>query len=528
VSISIDAQTGALAITGAESNDIVSVFKQPSASTPGGYVLSVAVLNDEAPQSPDNCVTYHPNHWLVSCPALNVTRITFDGKLGGDGFTNNTGLPSEAHGGPGLDVFNGGTGADVFSGEDGDDILDGNLGDDTLDGGDGVNQITGGPGADTLNAGAGKDVLRGEGGNDTLIANPGADVLDGGADTDTLSYAGYPSVYVYQDGAANDGQLDEHDNVTSIENLTGSSYGDDLQGTQGDDVIHGGGGGDKIEAFFGDDTIYGGDGYDNIIPGPGPPSSCGNDPCTKFDTDTVYGGAEGDTVDYSGRSDDIVIALDGSAKSGGFMENDTLVSIDNAVAGDGNDTIIGNTNPNSLVGGGGNDGIDGKGGNDYLSGEGGNDWLGGGPGNDWVTGGDGADTLWAPGGNDTLYGGPGKDEVSYSGATAGVTAHLGTGTSGQVGEADAIESDVEDLQGSMYDDTLYGSSIGNHITGLSGKDTLVGNGGADKLEGNEGADILNSNGDGKQDTSLCGAGGDTANADTIDSVAPDCETVHKS
>src|SRR5215212_7673044 len=83
VSIGLDAQTGVLSITGTETNDIVSVFKQPSANTPGGYVLSVAVLNSDPPQSPDNCITYHPNNWLVSCPALNVTKITFDGKLGG-------------------------------------------------------------------------------------------------------------------------------------------------------------------------------------------------------------------------------------------------------------------------------------------------------------------------------------------------------------------------------------------------------------------------------------------------------------
>jgi hypothetical protein len=56
----------------------------------------------------------------------------------------------------------------------------------------------------------------------------------------------------------------------------------------------------------------------------------------------------------------------------------------------------------------------------------------------------------------------------------------------------------------------------------------VGNGAADFLEGNEGADTLSSNGDSAKDKSACGAGGDTANADATDSVAADCETVHKS
>ena len=572
-------------------NDYAAVSKVLSASQPGGYALVINVKNWEAADFSANCAEGNgQGDWLILCPALNAKSITFDGKGQHDSFINSTSLPSTAHGGPGLDDFSGGSGPDVFYGEDDNDILKGNGGDDTLDGGGGTDAITGGPGTDvaswadaktevtasldgvandgttgenenvpadveglqggpwgdklsgsngpdTLLGGGGNDdlegwggddTLRGQAGYDTLHPNSGADVLDGGDDFDTLSYAGVgQSVTVYQDGAANDGMYGEDDNVASIENLTGSSYGDDLQGTSGDDVIHGNAGNDKVEAKFGDDTIYGGDGYDNLIPGPGPPTDCGNLGCTKFDTDTVYGGAGGDTVDYSSRSGNLVIALDGSSKSGGFMENDTLSSIENANGGDGDDTIYGNDAPNSLIGRGGTDGIDGKGGNDYLSGEAGNDWLGGGPGNDWVTGGDGADTLWAPGGNDSLYGGPGKDVVSYWGATGPVIAHIGTGTSGQSGEADAIQTDVEDLQGSIYDDKLYGNAVGNHLSGLSGKDMLVGNGGADTLEGNEGADILNSNGDATQDKSMCGAGADTANADKVDTVAPDCETVHK-
>jgi Ca2+-binding RTX toxin-like protein len=366
VSIGIDAQTGVLSIAGTEGNDVAIVFKQPSANTPGGYVLTTVVKNSAPPETSGNCLiggTF--GSWLVTCPALNVNKITFDGKLAGDGFINNTGLPSEAHGGPGLDELRGGTGADVFYGEDDNDILAGNIGDDTLDGGNGVNQITGGPGAATLQGGDLADSLRGEGGNDTLIADNGADVLDGGADSDTLSYASYnQSVYVYQDGAANDGALYEGDNVTSIENLTGSAYTDDLEGTAGDDVIHGGNGFDKIDAKFGDDVVYGGDGPDNLIGGPGAPTECGNLGCTKFDTDKFFGGSGSDTIDYSSRDENLTIALDGSSKSGGPMEKDTLTSIENANGGSGNDTIYGNDAPNSLTGLSGTDGIVGFKGND--------------------------------------------------------------------------------------------------------------------------------------------------------------------
>jgi Ca2+-binding RTX toxin-like protein len=532
LSVWLNEQTGTLAITGTETNDVANVFKQPSANTPGGYVLTTIVKNSAPPEPSGNCLiggTY--GSWLVTCPALNVNKISFDGKLGGDGFINNTGLPSEAHGGPGLDEFHGGTGPDVFYGEDDNDILDGKIGDDTLDGASGVDQITGGPGADTLAAGFGDDVLRGDGGNDTLqVGTPanGADVVDGGADSDTLSYAGYPgSVYVYQDGAANDGTLGEGDNVTSIENLTGSVSGDDLEGTPGDDVIHGGDGFDKIDAKFGDDVVYGGDGPDNLIGGPGAPTECGNLGCTKFDTDKFFGGSGSDTIDYSSRGENLTIALNGSTASGGSMEKDSLTSIEEANGGSGNDTIYGNDAPNSLTGGAGTDGIAGFKGNDYLSGGAGNDFLDGGADNDYVEGGADNDTLIGLGGNDTLWGGSGRDLVSYNGAGVGVVARIGTGTSGPTGETDSIKGDVEDLQGTIHADTLYGNGAANHLTGLDGPDTLVGNGGADTLEGNAGADTLNTNGDAVQDHSDCGANADIANADKIDSVNVNCETVNK-
>ena len=205
-------------------------------------------------------------------------------------------------------------------------------------------------------------------------------MLDGGADRDSLSFAGAGQpVYVYQDGVANDG-LAGKDNVTSIEDLTGTSYGDDLEGTPGDDVIHGGGGGDKITPMFGDDTVNGGGGPDNLSGGPGIPADCGNLGCTKFDTDTVNGGSGADRIDYSSRADSLTIAIDGSSKSGGFMENDSLSSIEDAVGGGGNDLIYGNDSPNSLNGREGDDAISGRKGNDYLSGDEGNDhWLEGAP-----------------------------------------------------------------------------------------------------------------------------------------------------
>jgi Ca2+-binding RTX toxin-like protein len=596
ISVSLNEQSGVLSIAGAQDDaNYAKVWKQPLASEPGGYALVIQTeTNATLPNFSANCYIGggYIGWWQVFCPALNAKRIAFDGGPSVDNFINWTTLPSVAHGGPGPDDFEGGTGADVFYGGADNDVLNGRGGDDTLDGGAGFDTISGGLGSDIaswadatgpvtatldgaandgqagenenipadvegiqggpygdklsssgrggdillggggpddLHGGGVGDTLRGQDGNDTLSPTSGA-VLDGGPGTDSLSYANYgQAVYVYQDGIANDGALGDQDNVTSIEHLTGTAYGDDLEGTSGDDLIHGGAGNDKIDAKFGNDVVYGDVGSDNIIGGPGAPTDCGNLPCTKFDTDVLDGGPGSyDAIDYSQRSDNGTIALDGSQRSGGFMENDTLIDFENAVGGGGDDTIYGNDAANSLNGGPGADGIAGRGGNDYVAGDEGPDYLDGGQGNDWITGGEGNDRLEAAGGNDKLYGGPGTDTAAYDNATAGVIAHLGTGTSGQAGEADTIDSDVENLEGSPYNDQLYGNSGPNKLLGDNGSDLLVGGGGADNLQGGSGPDTLNTSGDGLKDNSSCGAGTDIANADKLDAIAPDCETVHHS
>jgi Ca2+-binding RTX toxin-like protein len=585
-------QSGVLSYTGIDVNDSATVTKVASPTTPGGYAIQVEVLRYTSPNYSANCkLGGGLNDWLVSCPAGSVQKLSFDGLGGGDSFQNNTSLPSQAHGGPGVDFYYGGDGRDVFYGEGDNDSLFGKGGDDILGGGSGFDKVSGGPGIDTaswfdatgpvivymdgvandgvagenenvpadiealeggpfgdtlsgtgagndtlfggsgpddLQGWGGDDTLRGEAGNDTLHPNSGSDLLDGGADSDTLSYAGAGnSVYVYQDGAANDGQLGENDNVTGIENLTGSSFGDDLEGTQGDDIIDGNDGGDKITPKFGDDTVYGGGGYDNISGGPGHPDSCPPEGCTKFDTDTVWGGSGSDTIDYSSRDENLTIAIDGSSKSGGFMENDDLHQMENANGGSGDDTIYGNDASNSLTGFGGGDGIVGYKGNDYVNGDSGNDWVEGDEGNDWIVGGENNDTMLAAGGNDTLIGASGRDRVSYDGATAGVTAFIGLGSSGQPGESDTIDADVEDLEGSDFADKLHGDSGANLLIGGAQGDVLIGHGGADTEQGGIGPDTLKTVGDGVKDSSSCGNGIDVADADTIDAVLGDCETINK-
>ena len=75
-------------------------------------------------------------------------------------------------------------------------------------------------------------------------------------------------------------------------------------------------------------------------------------------------------------------------------------TIENAIGGDGGDTVIGNTLKNHLLGVRGDDFLDGKKGNDRLEGSEGNDWLYGRLGHDLLRGGSGRDRLSGGDGHD--------------------------------------------------------------------------------------------------------------------------------
>ena len=72
--------------------------------------------------------------------------------------------------------------------------------------------------------------------------------------------------------------------------------------------------------------------------------------------------------------------------------------------------------------------------------------------------------------------------------------------------------------------TLLGGDGADTLTGGAGGDTVDGGLGADALAGGPGADHLISR-DGLADTVACGDGADDVDADTLDTVAADCESV---
>jgi subtilisin-like proprotein convertase family protein len=156
-----------------------------------------------------------------------------------------------------------------------------------------------------------------------------------------------------------------------------------------------------------------------------------------------------------------------------FISIASNTTIENAVTGDGNDTITGNAMANALHG---------MRGNDRLVGGAGNDQLFGGAGTDALQGGSGADIL--DGGIGTL------DLASYTTSSAAVAINLATNlNSGGDAQGDTLFN-IERVYGSRFNDALTGDAVNNRLYGGDGNDTLNGHTGDDLLSGGTGADTF--------------------------------------
>jgi hypothetical protein len=159
-----------------------------------------------------------------------------------------------------------------------------------------------------------------------------------------------------------------------------------------------------------------------------------------YGTDTLDGGSGTDTINYSQLNYNMTIDLSqGLGYVTGYVAGaDHLYNFEIAVGGNLNDTLIGNASNNSLNSGGEND------------------------------------TLIGGAGADSLDGGTGIDTADYSTSSAGVTVNLATGGAQSGGDAAGdILSNVENLIGSAFNDTLIGDAGANVLSGGIGDDVLI-------------------------------------------------------
>ena len=118
---------------------------------------------------------------------------------------------------------------------------------------------------DTLIGGANDDNILGHEGNDLIAGRGGSDVIEGERGRDTVSYAGTGGATVDLSGgtASDDGQ-GSTDALSELENIIGSTRGDDLTGTDRKNRIVGGGGRDLLFGFGNDDRLLGKAGRDQL------------------------------------------------------------------------------------------------------------------------------------------------------------------------------------------------------------------------------------------------------------------------
>lgn len=152
--------------------------------------------------------------------------------------------------------------------------------------------------------------------------------------------------------------------ITNV--VEGTEGNDNLHGTVQADLILAKGGNDRIDSSSGSDCVVGGEGNDKI-------------------------GSES--------GDDVVIAGGGNDKVKSGSGNDTVYG------GPGNDTIDTGSGEDYVEGGPGNDNIRGGSDNDELYGQEGNDNMRGGSGNDLLDGGADTDNLHGNSGTDTCVDG---------------------------------------------------------------------------------------------------------------------------
>jgi hypothetical protein len=238
------------------------------------------------------------------------------------------------------------------------------------------------------------------------------DQLSGGDGVDEISYAlrtrgyqGEGNVRIDLSGIRTSGSNVEGDVLAELERATSGSGNDEIYGTDGPNVLMPGNGRNRVFAGGGDDVVTGGGGVDIVDDGLGADTVTTGGGCDRViqssysPGDRLDGGtAACDQIDYSDRADDLNVDLGTTSPvSGGVGEADVLSGFEDAIGGDGDDVIRGNSAANYLQGGAWRFPSDPSGDADTLIGLGGADDL---------------LDVDQVGGNDTADGGTGLDDCT--------------------------------------------------------------------------------------------------------------------
>jgi len=346
----------------------------------------------------------------------------------------------------------------------------------------------------------------------TMWATADNQTITGTAGNDVIAANGFHGLTI-NGGAGNDVICGANDPAGTVTNTTlnGGAGDDTLISTGGRDRLIGGAGNDRLTGTINNDVVYVADGY--------------------------QAGATGITVN-----------LPAGTVTGAQSGTDTLVGLDEAriFGTDGNDTFLGDDQPNWFDGGSGADHIRGAGGNDWfhavnpakVTGNAGNDTITVGFGGN-VHGGRGDDTIAADpnntisgaspdsgtavtnyrltgqSGDDTflvntlmtnsttwnsnpalrwrgsIAGGAGNDTIDYKWLGDQANLHSSTlnGTATWA-HGSVTFAAVERVSGTPGNDYLQGGPGNDTLVGKRGNDTLRGRAGNDTLRGKKGDDTI--------------------------------------
>jgi len=208
--------------------------------------------------------------------------------------------------------------------------------------------------------------------------------------------------------------------------------------------VHGGAGADQLGGTPAPDVLNG----DGLAGNGQPPAA--NSPDT-FGGDDILLGMAGDDTLTGGQGSDWFF---GSAETGAPLTESNILD-----GGTGSDVFVlgANPGPDDVRGG-----SEGEGNNPSRSGQSGLVPFSFGENGDIAT-----------------Y----ENRTFTAAGTAGVTVTLdGTANDGVTGEGDKIGVDVENVRGSVRDDTITGDDHRNALSGMLGSDKLIGRGGDDVLK----------------------------------------------
>ena len=252
--------------------------------------------------------------------------------------------------------------------------------------------------------------------------------------------------------------------------IFGTAISDDILGGTSSEDIYGLGGADKIDAESGNDLVDGGDGNDIIDGGDGDDELIGG-----AGNDYLDGGDGIDCAEYEISRANLTINFQSGIATGADIGTDTLVNIEEACAGAGNDLITGLLESSSkLEGGDGNDTLITGNKGDFLYGGNGNDVLIGGGDIDLMEGGKGNDTYVIDRSDDIII------ELEGEGVdTVRSTIIFSIADLPEIENLTLLGAENIDATGNININTLIGNAGNNTLDGGLGTDRMQGGVGND-------------------------------------------------